>query len=86
MLFVGDSNKDLEYAAKAGVKFFRIMEDSDFNRLLEALPGGMPDEKKSWSFTKQEIEFFHAKAITPLKQYIAGKPMSFEAITDLVNE
>ncbi len=86
MLFVGDSNKDLEYAAVAGVKFFRIREDSDYKRLLEALSRGMPDEKKSWSFTQQEMELFYAKTIPLLKRYIDGAPMSMEAITDLINE
>lgn len=86
MLFVGDSTKDLEYAAIAKVNFFRIKDDSDYYRLLKILPEGMPDENQPWTFTKEEIEFLRKTTRYLLEAYCSGKPMLPEEITDFINK
>ena len=85
MLFVGDSTKDLEYAAIANVNFFRIKENSDYQRLLNILPERMPDENQLWTFTKEEIEFFKKTTRYLLEAYCSGNPMSPGEITDFIN-
>jgi phosphoglycolate phosphatase-like HAD superfamily hydrolase len=85
-LFVGDSTKDLEYAVVANVKFFRIKDDSDYHRLLNILPKGMPDENQPWTFTREEIEFLRMTTKHLLEAYCSGKPLSPEKITDFINK
>ncbi len=85
MLFIGDSTLDLEYASQSKVNFFRIKEDSDYQRLLHILSEQMPDEQQRWTFTKDEIEWFERATTYLLEAYNSGKPMSPEAITDFIN-
>lgn len=85
ILFVGDSTKDLEYAAIAKVNFFRIKDDPDYYRLLKILPQGIPDENQPWTFTGEEIEFLRKTTSYLLEAYCSGKSMSAEKITDFIN-
>jgi hypothetical protein len=86
ILFVGDSTRDLEYAAIANVNFFRIKDDSDYHRLLKILPKGMPDENQPWTFTKEEIEFLRKTTGYLLEALCSGKSISAEEITDFINK
>ncbi len=86
MLFVGDATKDLEYALLANVNFFRIKDDSDYQRLLNISLEGMPDEKQPWTFTREEIEFLKTTTKHLLETYCSGKPLSAEEITDFINK
>ncbi len=85
MLFIGDSTTDLEYASQAKANFFRIKEDSDYQRLLNILSERMPDEQQPWTFTKDGIEWFEKATTYLLEAYNSGNPMSPEAITDFIN-
>ena len=85
MLFLGDSTTDLKYATKAEVHFFRIKEDSDYQRLLSILPERMPDEQQTWAYTGEDIERFKQATTYLLEAYNSGNPMSPEAITDFIN-
>jgi len=83
VLFVGNANMDLQFALEAGVKFFRIRDDSDWARLREALMDDrFPHEPQGWDFEPEEIEFFRSKALHVLSAYAAGRPMTPEAITE----
>jgi phosphoglycolate phosphatase-like HAD superfamily hydrolase len=84
ILFIGDSTKDLEYAIEAGVNFFRIKENNDYLRLLSETGEDFPNEKKKWSFTEKDINFFKQKT-----HFLVGKEnrdMSYQEIVDYINK
>jgi phosphoglycolate phosphatase-like HAD superfamily hydrolase len=84
VLFIGDSTKDLEYAIEAGVNFFRIKDNNDYIRLLSDIGEDFPNEKKKWSFTEKDINFFKHKTL-----YILGKEnrdMGYQKIVDYINK
>jgi len=85
ILFAADSSRDLEYARKAGVKFFRIIRDADFPRLLHALENGMPDENQPWDYTQEEMDYIRRKILYPMQQLVQGKPLTAVEITDWFN-
>lgn len=85
VLFVADSNRDLEYAQSAGVKFYRIRSDSDYRRLAAALPGPFPDEQTAWDFEPFELDFFREKTAPLIAAYQdSPNPPVFE-ITRFIN-
>lgn len=71
-LFVGDANRDLEYARAAGVKFFRIREGSDFERLIRLARAELPDEPDPWAWTEEETRFFLDSALELAVRYRSG--------------
>lgn len=86
VLFVGDTNRDLEYALQAGVNFFRYRVPDDFRRLVDELKSGMPHEPDSWSWTEGDIEFFRSKTRRLVDALLADRPLSPAQITDSINE
>lgn len=86
ILFVGDSAKDQEYAAQAGVKFFRAWRDEDFPRLLAALQTALPDETQPWTYTDADKEFFARKTLHLMGQLVADKPLSPEQATHWIHQ
>ena len=86
ILFIADSNKDLEYAKIADVNFYRIKNDDDYQRLQKILPTGIPDEKNTWDFTAFEIDFFRSKTETLLEQFRNGNRLSPKEITTYINK
>lgn len=83
ILFVGDSTKDLEYAIEAEAKFFRIKENNDYVRLLSGIEDNFPDEKKRWSYTQKEINFFRKKTLFLLQS--DNRTMSLSGMIDYIN-
>ena len=84
ILFIGDSTKDLEYAIEAEVNFFRIKENNDYIRLLSEIGEDFPDEKKKWSFTEKDINFFKQKTLFILAK--EHRDMSYTEIVDYINK
>jgi phosphoglycolate phosphatase-like HAD superfamily hydrolase len=86
VLFVGDSNKDLEYALQAATNFFRIKDDKDFTELVQITEkGSLPHQPDSWTFTEQELNFFKFKTQHLLKNFIITGKLQPEEITDYIN-
>lgn len=85
VLFVADSNRDLEYAVSAGVKFFRIRSDEDYQRLATLLPGAFPDERQRWDFEPFELQFYRDKAMTLITRYPAVKELPFVEMSRSIN-
>ncbi|MCK5845702.1 MAG: hypothetical protein KAG97_13395, partial [Victivallales bacterium] len=86
ILFIADSNKDLEYAEFAGVNFYRIQSDDDYKRLFETLPEFPDDQRDAWGFSERELDFFKFKTFELLRTYVSGEHLSPEEITDFINE
>lgn len=85
VLFIGDSSKDLEYARKAGVKFFRIKTADDYERLMNQIKNGLPDEQDIWEYTEQELEIIKSKVLFLMKTYASEKKLSYQDITRWIN-
>ena len=87
VLFVGDSAQDQEYALAAGAKFFRIQDDASYGRLLaEVRKGKLPHQQESWDYSPEQVRFYHEKTRKALAAYVAGKPMTLEAISAWLQE
>lgn len=85
LLFVADSNKDLEYAKFADVNFYRIQTNDDYTQLLEVFPEFPIDQQDEWGFTEKELTFFKSKTKTLLERYLSGEPQTPLEITDFIN-
>jgi len=85
VIFVADSNKDWEYAQVAAVDFFRIQQDEDFPRLLEAVKGRLPRGRK-WSFSRAELSFMGEKALLLLERHAGGAALSPAQAVRLINQ
>lgn len=86
VLFVGNSVGDLDYATRAGVPFYRIRDDSSYGRLRELLPRGFPNETERWNEAEEAIPFYRVKLARMLRMYVAGRPMTLEAISAWIHE
>lgn len=84
-LFIADSNKDLEYARMAGVKFYRIRADADYRRLDDLLPGGFPDENVTWDFEPFELDFFQNKAAHLIRRYQDAGTLPYREMSAYIN-
>jgi phosphoglycolate phosphatase-like HAD superfamily hydrolase len=84
VVFVADSNKDLEYANEAGVSFYRIRDNEDFARLPQALTGRIP-KITAWPFSVRELRFMRETTRHLLERYVAGRPLTPRQITQLIN-
>lgn len=84
VLFVGDANRDLEYARAAGARFFRIRGAADFTRLVRAVRGGLPDEPDAWDWTDAERRIFFRKARELVGRLVDGRAMSPNEAADWV--
>ncbi len=76
VLFVGDANRDLEYARAAGVKFFRVEVPEDFLRLTALIRHGFPDLGEPWTWTEADKQFFRTKTRRLVDALLAGRPLS----------
>ncbi len=85
LLFVADSNKDLEYANIAAVKFYRIRSDADYRRLAGMLPGTFPDERETWEFEPFEIDFFRTKSLYLIETYQDVENLPFIDMSGYIN-
>ncbi len=85
ILFVADSNKDLEYAQSAGVKFYRIRLDADYQRLDAMLPGEFPDERAPWAFEAFELDFFRVKSAHLIENYQDTDDLPFVEMSGFIN-
>ncbi len=85
LLFVADSNKDLEYAKIADVKFYRIRSDADYRRLDGMLPGPFPNENEAWHFEPFELEFFHTKALQLITGYQGVVNLPYPKMSGFIN-
>ncbi|MGC8805366.1 MAG: HAD family hydrolase, partial [Candidatus Ratteibacteria bacterium] len=86
VLFIGDSRKDLEYARKAGVKFFRVKSAQDYKVLVEKMKQqDLPDAQDMCEFTEQELQRIRSKTLALMNQYLSGKILSYEEITTFIN-
>ena len=85
VLFVADSNRDLEYARQAGVKFFRIRSDEDFRRLAAFLPGVFPDERTSWDFEPFELDFLRLQSKNLVQRFADADDLPFVEMSRLIN-
>lgn len=85
VLFIGDSSKDLEYARKAGVKFFRIKTEKDYERLMEEIKKGLPDQDNPWEYSEEEIQTIKTKVLFLMKAYISNPLLTYEQITTWIN-
>lgn len=86
LLFLADSNKDLEYAKFADVNFFRIKSNDDYKRVAELLPENMPDEKDAWVFSDDELSFFNNMTLDLLSEYTNDNKMKYKEITEFINK
>jgi len=86
VLFVGDANRDLEYAQAAGVKFFRIRIPADFRRLLLLVQRGFPNQTKPWAWTETDKEFFRSKTRRLIEALLADRPLSPTEAADTIHE
>ncbi len=85
VLFIGDSSRDLEYAKKAGVRFFRIRTEDDYARLMNQIKDGLPDEQNVWEYTVQELAIIKSKVLFLMKAYASGKRPSYDELTTWIN-
>ncbi|MGC9065553.1 MAG: HAD family hydrolase [Candidatus Ratteibacteria bacterium] len=86
VLFIGNSRKDLEYARKAGVKFFRVKSAQDYKVLVEKMKQqDLPDAQDMCEFTEQELQRIRSKTLALMNQYLSGKILSYEEITTFIN-
>lgn len=86
ILFIGDSRKDFEYAQKAGVKFYRIKESRDYQKLMmEIKTTGLPDQNDICEFTFQELSEIKSKTLSLMKLYASGNKLSYKQITTFIN-
>lgn len=85
VLFVGDSTKDQEYAVQAGVRFLRIKDNEDFNRMAAGDPFDLPDDKNPWTFTPDELQFFRDKTAYLLRAFCSGDPLGNREICEWIN-
>ena len=69
LLFVADSNKDLEYAIEADARFYRIEDDDSYGRLMELIVAGeRPNQREYWTFTAEEEAMYRREMVHPLEQ------------------
>lgn len=86
LLFCGDSSKDCEYANAARVPFFRVRNDASYGELLAALKRGeWPDQPVPWSEGPELAAYYLEKGRKPIAAYLAGRPMTLEAISAWIN-
>ncbi len=86
VLFIGDSRKDLEYARKAGVKFFRVKSAQDYKVLVEKMKQqDLPDVQDMCEFTEQQLQRIRSKTLALMNQYLSGKILSYQEITTFIN-
>ncbi|OGB94535.1 MAG: hypothetical protein A2Z31_05200 [candidate division NC10 bacterium RBG_16_65_8] len=76
VLFVGDANRDLDYARAAGVKFFRVEAPEDLLRLTALVRDGFPDLAEPWTWTEADKDFFRTKTRRLIDALRAGHPLS----------
>lgn len=86
VLFVADSNRDLEYAQSAGVKFYRIRSDADYRNLDARLPGAFPDERDAWDFEPFELDFFRKKSAHLIAAYQDSDDLPFIEMSRFINQ
>lgn len=86
LLFVADSNRDLEYAESAGCKFYRIQSDADYRELDARLPGDFPDERESWDFEPFELAFLREKSTGLITAYQDTDDLPFIEMARFVNQ
>lgn len=86
VLFAADSNKDLEYAQTADVKFYRIRSDEDYQQLAQMLPGPFPNQQQMWGFDDYEIDFFKQKATSLIRDFADLDELPYETMTGIVNK
>jgi phosphoglycolate phosphatase-like HAD superfamily hydrolase len=84
VVFVADSNKDLEYAQAGGVEFYRIRNDGDFARLPGALARRQP-AMRPWPFSVAEYRFMRETTRQLLEHYTAARPMTPKQVTQWIN-
>jgi phosphoglycolate phosphatase-like HAD superfamily hydrolase len=85
VLFVGDTNRDLEYARIARVKFYRIEASDDFVRLAALVRTGLPDRAEPWNWTENEKEFFRCRSRSLVEALLAGHPLSPAEAVDAIH-
>ena len=85
VLFVGDANRDLEYARMAGVKFFRIRCAEDFTNLAVLVRRGFPNQTEPWTWTEAEKERFRSSTRRLVDALIAGQPLSPTEAADMIH-
>lgn len=85
VLFVGDANRDLEYARMAGVKFFRIRCAEDFRNLAVLVQRGFPNQTEPWTWTEAEKEYLRSSTRRLVDALIAGQPLSPTEAADIIH-
>jgi phosphoglycolate phosphatase-like HAD superfamily hydrolase len=86
VLFVGDANRDLDYARTAGVKFFRIRIPEDFRRLALLVRRDFPNQTEPWTWTETDTEFFRSKTRRLVDALLDGRPLSPTEAADTIHE
>lgn len=84
VLFVGDANRDLDYAKASGVRFFRVRGAADIPRLVVAVRRALPDEPEPWDWTEGERRVFFTTARGLVERLLAGRPMEPDEAADWV--
>jgi phosphoglycolate phosphatase-like HAD superfamily hydrolase len=86
VLFVGDANRDLEYARTAGVKFFRVRVPEDLRRLAALVQHGFPNQTEPWTWTDSEKDFFRSTTRRLVKAFLGGHTLPPPEATDVIHE
>jgi phosphoglycolate phosphatase-like HAD superfamily hydrolase len=86
LLFVGDANRDLDYARTAGVKFFRIRIPEDFRRLALLVRRGFPNQTEPWTWSETDKAFFRSKTRRLIEALLDGRPPSPTQAVDAIHE
>lgn len=84
VVFVADSNKDLEYARAAGVEFYRVRGNDDVARLPQAIRHRIP-RIGAWPFSVEELRFMRETTRELLEPYAGGSPMTPRQVTQWIN-
>jgi phosphoglycolate phosphatase-like HAD superfamily hydrolase len=85
VLFVGNANRDLEYARKAGVKFYRIRCSEDFVQLSVSVRRSFPNQAEPWGWTEADKEFFRSRTRRLVDALLSGKPLSPTEGADVIH-
>jgi phosphoglycolate phosphatase-like HAD superfamily hydrolase len=85
VLFVGDANGDLEYARKAGVKFYRIRCSDDFLQLSVSVRRSFPNQAEPWGWTEADTDFFRSRTRRLVDALLSGKPLSPTEAADTIH-
>lgn len=85
VLFVGDANRDLEYARRAGVTFVRMRCAEDFRSLAVLVQRGFPNQAEPWAWTEAQKERFRSSTCGLVDALIAGQPLAPAEAADMIH-